>query len=189
MRTLLTTIPLDVLGPFGWPRFEGTATPLPEMPGVYLMTVPYQDGFLPYGVGITRRTVRKRFVEHTRSYMNGEYNVLELKSAQRGVREVYWKGWGWSPEKRTAFETLRESIESAARAQMLATKIFVLETGTSPRMLERLEAAIANQYYRQSDTLFDRGMLRMPRWTTEEPLIAQFSQVSIIVGLPETLAF
>jgi hypothetical protein len=185
----MTALTLNVLGPFGWPRLEGQAVTLPKMPGVYLMTVPYQDGFLPYGVGITRRPMRNRFVEHTRSYLKGEYNVLDIESAKTGVRKILWQGWGWTPEKRSDFESRKKEIESAARALMSDTRIFVLETGTVPRVLERLEAAIANHYYRQSDILFDRGMLRMPRWATEDPLLARLVLAQRIVGLPDTLNF
>jgi hypothetical protein len=185
----MPALTLNVLGPFGWPRLEGQAATLPKMPGVYLMTVPHQDGFLPFGVGITRRLLRKRFIEHTRCYLKGEYNILDIESAQAGVREILWQGWGWTPEKRANFEFRKKEIENAARTLMSATRIFVLETGIGPRLLERLEAAIANHYYSQSNTLFDRGMLRMPRWSTEEPLLARLVLAQRIFGLPGALVF
>ena len=148
------------------------------------MTVKHQDGFLPYGVGVTRRPARNRFVEHTRSYVNGEYNILDLDIAQQGIRKVIWKGWGWTSEKRADYEARKSEIIAIAQRQMLGTYIFIIETGITPRLLERIEASIANHFYKQDEILFDRGMLCMPRWESEEPLIAIFQCNSKLYGLP-----
>jgi len=73
----MQSLDVDIQGPYGWPKFEGSLTSLPAIPGVYLMTFEYRDGFLPYGFGITRRPLRKRFLEHTRKYVTGNYNILD----------------------------------------------------------------------------------------------------------------
>ena len=59
--------------------------------------------------------------------------------------------------------------------------------GITPRLLERMEAAIANHYYKQDDILFDRGMLRMPLWDTEEPVIAILQSTCKLYGLPNEI--
>ena len=53
-------------GPYGWPTFESenNLRPIPRNPGVYLQTFRYQDGYLIYAAGITRRPVPTRFREH-----------------------------------------------------------------------------------------------------------------------------
>lgn len=183
----MKSITFHVLGPFGWPKHENSLPALLDVPGVYLTTVRYRDGFLPYGVGITRRPARKRFVEHSRAYVKGEYNILDVDSAQQGIREVLWKGWGWTPEKRADFENRQSEIVTYARNQMLATCIFIVEMGVLPRLLERMEAAIANHFYTQQDILFDRGMLLMPRWETEEPVIAELQTACRLYGLPDVI--
>lgn len=182
-----SVLPLQVLGPFGWPKLEHGLPELPEMAGVYLMTFRYQDGFLPYGVGITRRLIVKRFKEHTRLYNKGEYNILNVNCAQHGVREVVWKGWGWTPEKRADFELRKTEITRTAMHQMSSTCLFIIDTGREARIPERIEAAIANHYYSKEEILFDRGMLRMPRWQSEEHLQAQLKCNSLLVGLPTQL--
>ena len=111
-------ISFPILGPFGWPKYESGLPLLLEIPGVYLMTVKHQDGFLPYGVGVTRRPMRERFVEHTRAYVKGEYNILDLNAAERGTREVLWKGWGWTPEKRADYEARKDEIIAFAKSQI-----------------------------------------------------------------------
>jgi hypothetical protein len=186
-RQVMKNISFPFLGPFGWPKYENGLPSLINIPGVYLMTVRHQEGFLPYGVGVTRRPARNRFTEHTRSYLKGEYNILELNAAQQGIRKVLWKGWGWTPEKHADYEARRDEIITFAKHQMLGTCIFVIDMGGTPRLLERMEAAIANHFYKQDDTLFDRGMLLMPRWETEEPIIVTVRSTCKIYGLPDEI--
>jgi hypothetical protein len=90
----MISLSTQLLGPFGWPKLEDTQLPLPSKSGVYLMTVEHKDGYLPFGVGITRRPMRKRFMEHTRSFKAGDYNILDVNSAYTGIRKIVWKGWG-----------------------------------------------------------------------------------------------
>jgi len=83
------TIEVKWSGPFSWPAYEheNTLCSIPNSPGVYLQTFAYQNGYLIYAAGITRRTVPARFKEHTRKYMKGEYNILDIASVQQGVRK------------------------------------------------------------------------------------------------------
>jgi hypothetical protein len=144
----MKNILLNILGPFGWPKYENELPPLMVMgiPRVYLETVKHQDGFLPYGVGITRRPVRSRFMEHTRKYVKGEYNILDLEAAQQGIRKVLWKGWGWTLEKRADYDARKTEVMSTAQRQMLGTHIFIIDTGRTQRLLERLEALLLSTF-------------------------------------------
>jgi hypothetical protein len=186
-RAKLTGLEIIVEGPYGWPKFEGSLPPLPPVRGVYLLTFEHRDGFLPYSVGITRRPMRMRFLEHRRKYVSGDYNVLEVNAGQQGTRSLFWKGWNWAPERRAAFDATKSDIVGKAERQMEATSIFTMNIGTSPRLPERIEGAIANHFYQRNDTLFDQGMLRMPRWSSEEPIIAAFHCKSALYGLPSQL--
>lgn len=173
-----------ILGPFGWPKHENGLPSLLDIPGVYLMTVKHQEGFLPYGVGVTRRPAKKRFMEHSRFYVKGEYNILDLNAAQNGSRKVLWKGWGWTTEKRADYETRKNEIITFAKHQMSGTRIFIIDMGITHRLLERMEATIANLFYKQDDILFDRGMLCMPRWESEEPVIVTIQSTFKLYGIP-----
>jgi hypothetical protein len=183
----LKSLDVDIEGPYGWPNFEGSLPPLPAVRGVYVQTFEYENGFVPFGVGITRRPMRERFVEHTRCYVSGDYNVLDVDAGQQGIRKVVWKGWGWTHEKRADFKARTSEIVSLAQRQLLATRIFTMDVGVTPRLLERIEAAIVNHYYQTDDILIDRGMLLMPRWKTEEPIIATFRCASVLHGFPSRL--
>jgi hypothetical protein len=131
-------------GPFSWPDFEDRngLPSIPRSPGVYLQTFEYQDGYLIYAAGITRRSVTVRFREHTRNYMNGEYNVLDPFEAERGVRKEIWHGWGFAKAHRKQFEENRFEIQQALKEQLGRFRIFVAEVGTMRRLLERIEASI-----------------------------------------------
>jgi hypothetical protein len=186
-RTRMKSLEIDIAGPFGWPGFEGGLPPLPAVRGVYLPTFEHQNGFLPYGVGITRRSMRSRFREHQLKYVSGDYNILDVYTANQGIRKVIWKGWSWTAEKRADFDARKSEIVSLAQREMAATRIFTMDLGSSPRLLERIEGAIMNHFYQNVDTLFDQGAFRMPRWQTEDPIVATFRCGSVLHGLPPQL--
>jgi hypothetical protein len=62
------TINIDWSGPYAWPGYEpGSCLPsIPEHSGVYLQTAEYQNGYLLYVAGLTRRSMPERFREHTK---------------------------------------------------------------------------------------------------------------------------
>ncbi len=188
----MRTIEAIWAGPYSWPRFESEngLPPLPKQPGLYLQTVEYEDGYLIYAAGLTRRTVAQRMREHTRKYVMGDTNVLSLIEMQRGRRQEVWHGWGWTPEKRAEFEGKREMILDAVQRQLAGFRLFVTDIGTEPRLLERLEAAVMNTLYQQSAPFCDipdKGMMLAPRRTSEEIIIVRNQRDVVLYGLPDQL--
>lgn len=184
------TIEIDWTGPYSWPQFEleNKLPPIPKQPGVYLQTVDYQDGFLIYAAGLTRRPIPTRFREHTRKYMNGDYNVLDIKAMQQGMREEIWHGWGWSATKQTEFEERKVEIREAVRRQLLGFRIFITNVITQPRFLERLEASIMGNLYQQPKPFCeipDKGMMLAPRWASERPIMVENRCKVTLFGLPD----
>ena len=181
------------LGPFAWPGFENDSGlgSLPEDSGVYLQTYSYESGFLIYAAGLTRRPFRKRFAEHTRYYMSGDYTVLDPFAIAGGERREVWHGWGWTPEKRIAFEQRADEIRAAASKQLASCRVFVAPIGTAARVLERLEAAIMVILYEQDEpfsSIPDRGMQISPRWPGEERIVVENSTPCEIHCLPRRFA-
>ncbi len=131
-------------GPFSWPGFEeeNSLPGIPHSPGVYLQAFDFQDGYLIHAAGITRRPVPIRFREHTRGYMNGEYNVLDPSEVKRGVRKEIWHGWEYARTQRNLFEERKSEIQQAVKKQLAMFRIFVADVGNQPRLFERIEAAI-----------------------------------------------
>jgi hypothetical protein len=184
----VTALDVDIEGPYGRPKFEGQRPMLPSVRGVYLLAFEHRDGFLPYWVGVTRRAMRMRFAEHARKQLAGDYNVLDVDGARQGVRKVVWRGFGRTPDKRADFAARRSEIEILAKRQLIGTCIFVMDLGATPRLLERIEAGIANHYYMKDDSLFDRGMFLTSRWQNEEEVVVTFRCSSLLHGFPPRLA-
>ncbi len=187
-----TTIEVIWNGPFGWPSYENqnNLDPIPSLTGVYLQTFEYQDGYLIYAAGITRRPIPVRFNEHTRKYMNGEYTVLDIDAAQRGIRKEIWHGWGYARKHRSEFEEQKSTILDAARKQLEGLRIFVANVETASRLCERIEASVMNTLYEQPSPFCDipdRGMQLAPRLDSEMPIIIKNSCDGILHGLPLAL--
>ena len=181
-------------GPFSWPRFErdNLLRSIPRMPGVYLQAFDYKDGYLIYAAGLSRRPILTRFKEHTRKYMNGEYNVLDLSAAHRGVRQEVWHGWGYARTHRDEFERNKPFILEAVRKQLAGFRIFTanVEGVKETRMLERLEASIMAALYEQAPLISDlpgRGMQLAQRRDSEPPINVENHTTSILHGLPFSL--
>ena len=180
------------IGPYSWPGFEteGDVQPVPHLPGLYLQTFEYQDGYMIYAAGLTRRPVPTRLTEHVRKYMNGEYNVLDVASAQKGIRKEIWHGWGYAKEHRNEFEEKKPVILDAVRTQLEGFRIFIADVGEEPRILERLEASIMDNLYSQPSPFCDipdRGMFLSPRLDSEEPVVFESNSHVKIHALPKRL--
>ncbi len=186
------TIAINWTGPYSWPKFEleNNLPSIPKHPGIYLQTVEYREGYLIHAAGLTRRSVPERFREHTGKYMSGDYNIFDIVAMQQGVRKEVWHGWGWTPEKRAEFEKQKPMIHIAVGRQLAGFRIFVADVGTQPRILERLEAAIMGNLYKQPAPFCDipdKGMMLAPRWASENPIIVKNRCMVILHGLPSTL--
>lgn len=188
---MIETIDVEWRGAFGWPGFSGR--PVPKTPGVYLLTVEYQTGYLIYAAGITRRPMPKRFREHSREYMNGIYNVLDIAAMKAGFRRQIWHGL-WlgkhSRKKMADYQKRKPEIKEAARKQLAGFRIFTANIGTRPRRLERLEAAIMHALDKQPMPLCDipdKGMMLAPRWKSESPIVVRNKCKHILYGLPDCL--
>lgn len=179
-------------GPYSWPKYEdeNKLKYIPKKPGVYLQTVEYQDGYLIYAAGLTRREIPKRFREHTYKYMSGDYNVLDIAAMKQGVRNEVWHGWGWTPDKKAEFEKRKTEILNAVQKQLTGFRIFIADIGTQPRILERLEASIMNNLYVQPAPFCDipdKGMMLAPRWDSEIPITVKNICECRLFGLPTNL--
>ena len=189
------TIEITWDGPYGWPGYESEngLNPIPRIPGVYLQTFEYQQGYLIYAAGITQRPVPVRFSEHTGSYLDGKYNILDIAAAEQGLRKEIWHGWAYERQHRDEFEERKSMITEAVHRQLAGFRIFVAdlgERGKGKRILERLEAAVMLSLYEQPPPICDipdRGMYLAPRWDSESPIHIKSSSHFVLLGLPHSL--
>ena len=171
----VATLDVAWTGPYGWPGYSPELPRLPDHPGVYLLTVNYRSGFLIYAAGLTRRPFTKRFIEHTRTYFAGHYNVLDIAAMRRGIRKRIFHGWDRSRRNRVLFTKRKNEIIRAVERQLAGYRIFVADLEVSGRILERVEAAVMNLLYSCPSPFCDipdKGMLLMPRWQSESPICA-----------------
>lgn len=179
-------------GPFAWPGYEDSSHlhSLPRACGVYLQTFEYKNGYLIYAAGITRRQVVLRFNEHTKKYLQGDYNVLDMDAVSKSVRKEIWHGWQYAREHRDEFEDNKALIVKAVKNQLAAFRLFVAEVDQKDRIPERVEAAIMMHLYQQDpplSTIPDQGMFLAPRRDSEEPIVITNNCDCALHGLPKRL--
>jgi hypothetical protein len=182
-------IELKWKGPFSWPKFENEngLPSIPKEPGLYIQSANYNEGYITYCAGISRRPIPTRFQEHTRSYFKGNYNILDINLMQQGIRKVIWQGWGWSDEKKITFKNNESLLQDAVRKQLLGFRIFVVDIGLAPRLLERLEAKVMLCLYHSEYPycdLPDKGMKLSPRRDDEPRITVKNNCEKPLFGIP-----
>jgi hypothetical protein len=184
-------------GPFAWPgvMLKGLPNLLDDRQvalhcGIYLWTVEHAYGYLIYAAGITRRPFEKRFREHTRAYRAGIYTIFDVESLKNGVRTIIWPGFWFkkrSVEIEHEYETRAEETQKAAEDLLANYRVFVAQVPSTPRVLERIEAAIMNCLYladEPASVIPDRGMALAPRWRDEPVIHVQSINPVVLYGLP-----
>jgi len=179
-------------GPLSIPGYENTngLNSIPDLEGVYLFTFKFNDGYLLYGAGITNST-KRRLKEHIREYKKGNYTILDMKSAKKGIRNEIWHGWDYAKTHRKEFLDNKESILKSVDQQLSSSRIFITEL-KDKRLRERIEASIMNNIYNSKENwadLADRGMFLKMRYNSEMPIEANNIADNKIYGLPDFLDF
>ena len=183
-------IDVEWKGPYGWPKINTDLPSLPDTPGIYLFTVDFDGGYLIYAAGYTGRPLQKRFREHTREYMSGVYNVLDIDAMRHGIRKVIWKGF-WHkdrpPGREREYIRRKTEIDNAVRNQLLGYRIFAANIGTQPRLMKRLESSIMTILYKQPppfSDIPDTGMSLSRKWRSEPPITVTSKTKVTLHGLP-----
>lgn len=176
-----SVLELQVIGPFSWLLNAADAPPrifdIPESRkcGVYLFTVPTAPGNLIYWVGQTSQPIRARLATHSREFLAGTYNVLDMPDLHGGKRTVLWRGLWWRKDSADRYEEYLLQVANVAPltlAQLRATRIYVIPTAKDRRFLARLEARIVNTLYADTNvgSILDRGYSLSPRRHDETPI-------------------
>ena len=177
-------------GPFSWPGFEpiNKLAVIPDIAGVYLLTFEYKDGYILRSAGHTN-SMKRRFAQHKREYMSGNYTVLDVESANNGERREIWHGWSYAKAHRDEFVHHKDYILRAVENQLASYRLFITEI-MDKRKRERIEFAIIQAAYVSKEPwgdLVDGGMALSGRSNCEIP----FEVINIckykIYGVPEIL--
>ncbi len=183
----IKTEKIEWFGSFAFPGYEkiSESNSLPNLPGVYLFTFAFKDGFLVYHAGVTSST-KNRIKQHIRDYKKGDRNVLDVSFAINGKRREIWHGWKYAELHREEFEENKTEILKAVNNQLKSSKIFVSEI-SNERMRYRIESSIMNNLYSSREywsELADRGMNLKGRENCEMPIVVKNICNYKIYGLP-----
>jgi len=192
MTKNIISLDINWEGPFRWPRNVVEDANFPDYPGIYLWTIEYiHGGYIIYAAGITRRTIHKRFQEHTHNIRNGIYTLFDLEAMKQGQRKEIWHGF-WmgkrSPKKEKEFELRRLELEELANHHLDTIIVFTAEVSVEDRILERLEASVMENLYNLPKPLSeipDRGMQLSPRWDSESPIDVKNASSEVLQVTPK----
>jgi len=187
---LITSEEIVWEGPYSWNGFEqiNKIKLIPDTAGVYLLTFEYRDGYILRSAGVTSST-KRRFVEHTREYMRGNYTILDIEAAKSGERKEIWHGWEYAKAHRDEFIEHKDFIIKSAEKELEAYRLFVANI-TDQRKRERIEFAIIQSVYNAKEPwadLVDRGMALRGRYNKEVPIEIKNTCPCKIYGLSEIL--
>lgn len=187
---LIETRDLQWQGPFTWPGLgnPNQSDKIPNILGVYLFTFEHKDGYTLHSVGVSS-SISRRLSQHTFKYNNGEYNVVDVKSAQKWVRRDLWHGWEYAKKHREQFLENKDLILGFVKDELTAYRLFITEVDDR-RIRERIEAAILINAYSLKEPwtdIIDGGMHLRNRSSYETPIIMRNICPYKIHGLPETL--
>lgn len=142
-------VSLEFFGPF---KLCGTKAKLlfeqdmAQLPGVYLWTVPYQDGFLINYVGETGASFSRRMKDHMIQCLGGHYRVLDAEHMLEGKKRILWNGvWRKGTRDLLPMFVDEKYIELAPRIRdyLRVLEIFIAPIETDRRTRRRIEGSIA----------------------------------------------
>lgn len=178
-------------GPYAFLKTNGLLSifELSLKKGVYVWTVPFNNKELIHYVGITDRTFGERMAEHLKGYLSGEYGINDPRELQKGRRVRIWNGL-WRGADIEDFKKRHNELFPKMLSLLKIYKIYVAPLDCEIRLMERIEAAIANHLYGQDGVVgnFQEIEIRYKkRKESEEPVIVKLKYNSKIIGLPQIL--
>lgn len=165
-------------------------SPEGKMKGIYIWTIPFQKSYLTYYIGETKRSFRERLVEHMKEYLSGIYQIYDPDLFLEGKKEVLWKGmWKNTPLTNMGMY-LGKYAELAPKTQRFISlfEIFLIPMSEEKRIVQRVEASIANHLYDQEGVVGsfqDSDIRYSPRWDEEDPITVIIEGSIPILGFPK----
>ena len=145
--------------------------PIGNVSGVYLWTLPVGERRLPWYVGQTARSFVVRHGEHVKSYLSGEYPILDVDSlteppapqdAWKTGRDSRPRDTGGAPADLFWPKTIPDFLanhakhaEAACRLLRIA-RIHVAQVDTKVASLNRIEGALGRHFKRHNDEAIRR---------------------------------
>ncbi|MCX5977669.1 MAG: hypothetical protein NTV33_12840 [Coprothermobacterota bacterium] len=189
-------VTVSFVGPFSWPGtsdapsvFDGEEG---RASGVYLWTVPLQEGYLVYYVGETGRNFRTRLLEHYLEHAAAMYHVYSPTEFARGEKIALWPGRYDTVHRRSAKECISNYLLLCEQIKEMTflLRFFLAPLSCEDRVRRRVEAAIANTLYAKPGIVGafqDRGIRYHLRRDDEEPIECLIASLVPLLGLSERI--
>ena len=127
--------------------------------------------------------------EHFKEHFAGFYHLYSPIEFARGEKICLWNGMYGATGEKSLQEFVRHYNELSEVIVKLAEtyRFYVASIKCDKRILERIEAGIANHLYNSPNNFQDVGIIYRPRWQSEEPLKAIIHSTCNLIGLPVSL--
>lgn len=178
-------------GPYGFLKSEKYPSILKSSlkKGIYVWTVPFGKNELIYYIGMTNRKFEERTAEHLKGYLSGEYGINDPEKLRKGEKIRIWDGLCRGGDLEDFIQQHNVLFPKLLRLLSLY-KIYVAPLDCEIRLIERIEAAIADSLRKQDGIMgnFQEPDIRYKqRKESEEPVAVKIEYNSKIIGLPKTL--
>ena len=189
-------ITVSFAGPFSWPGTPDAPSifdaDLRRQSGIYLWTIPWEEGHLIYYVGETGRSFEVRLLEHYVEHAACMYHVYSPAEFSRGEKVELWPGRYDSLNRKSAQGCIDQYPRLCAPIAELTLlyRLFIAPLEAEARERRRVEAAIAAHLYAQPDLVGafqDRGIRYTSRRPDEEPIECVVTSTALLLGLPDRL--
>ena len=188
-------IDLTWYGPFLWFGKDDASVfqfSQASRPGIYLWTVPHQDGHLIYYVGETGKSFTERLTAHAKEYLSGTYRIYEPNKFALGEKELIWPDTWMQGTQRLIPEFMARYEELAPLLQefLLKMRIFLGPIETDARTRKRIEAEIAKTttHLAVRTNKFQETEIRYARRTPDEnPVTVRMKSTVRILDLPSII--
>jgi hypothetical protein len=185
------------VGPFSWPGVPDAPSvfdvKVSREPGIYLWTVPLQNGHLVWYVGETGRKLRIRLLEHYQEHAACMYHVYSPAEFARGEKIMVWPGRYDPADRKTVQECIAQYSRMSQPVEELTHlyRFFLAPLHCEDRVRLRIEAAIAKALYDApglAGAFQERGIRYVPRKDNEEPVACMITTAAPFIGMPERLS-
>jgi hypothetical protein len=187
---------IEFVGPFSWlgevnaPSLFGDA--VGKRSGIYLWAIEIENGFLVYYVGQTGRTFSQRMKEHLKEHLAGFYHLNDPDEFRKGEKVSVWPGL-YDVDTRVSLPVLGEKHPNLSEIIYRLShqyRFFFASIDAQPRVVERIESAIADYLYKQDGTVGsfqEKGIRYRPRWNSESPVNVSIAVNKNLIGFPSNL--
>lgn len=161
--------------------------------GVYIWTVPFKNKELIHYVGMTTREFRQRMKEHLKEYLSGEYGINDPVEMKKGSRMRIWDGL-YRGANIEDFIKKHDQLFPKLVHMLNIYRIYVAQLDCETRLLERIEAAIAENLFNQDGAVGDfqepdahTHYIKIKRKSDERIELVKLKCPKTLLGLPQTL--